>query len=108
MRRDALAFHPPLRVCVCEEEKAARLEREARKGKGLAPPKMTIQEAMNPGASELCKRFPNGKYTMNIKGKACNRSHEYPGAWENGECTIVCAFPRASAQCPVPGTTEPR
>ena len=27
----AMAFHPPLRVCVCAEEKAARLEREERK-----------------------------------------------------------------------------
>ena len=37
---------------------------------------------------------------MNIMGKACNRSHDYPGAWKNGACTIICAFPRASAGPP--------
>ena len=37
---------------------------------------------------------------MNIKGKARNRSHEHPGAWKDGVCQIVCAFPRASAGQP--------
>ena len=92
----ALAFQPPLRICVCAEEKAARLEREERKR--MAPPKKTIQEALNPDKPELCKRFPNGKCPMNIVGKACNRSHDYPGAWKDGACTIVCAFPRASGR----------
>ena len=66
----AMAFHPPLRICVCEEEKAARLEREERKR--TAPPKMTVQEAMNPNAQELCKRFPNGKCGLSANGRSTN------------------------------------
>ena len=68
------------------------IEREQQRR--TTPPKMTIQEAMRPDHPELCKRFPNRKCPMNIVGKACNRSHDYPGAWVNGECKNVCAFPR--------------
>eukprot|EP00967_Tisochrysis_lutea_P100674 scaffold150423_cov32-Tisochrysis_lutea.AAC.1 len=42
----ALAFTPPLRICVCEEERQARLNRE--QARRMAPPKRTLHEVIAP------------------------------------------------------------
>eukprot|EP00967_Tisochrysis_lutea_P048933 scaffold59886_cov28-Tisochrysis_lutea.AAC.1 len=71
-----MAFNPPLRICVCEEEREARLIREQQRQ--LAPPKKTLHDTINPDALGACTRFPLGKCPMNVvKGKRCNRSHNY-------------------------------
>eukprot|EP00967_Tisochrysis_lutea_P055620 scaffold70017_cov25-Tisochrysis_lutea.AAC.1 len=56
------------------------------------------QKVLNPDILDLCTRFPNGKCPMNIKGKACNRSHDaFPGAcaWDQGASVRSSALSRA-------------
>eukprot|EP00967_Tisochrysis_lutea_P116061 scaffold186480_cov36-Tisochrysis_lutea.AAC.1 len=88
----ATAFHPNLRICECQEERQARLERE--QARRAAPPKRTLHEVIAPESKGACTRFPMGKCPMNVKGKRCNRSHSLEEAWRGETCTIPCAFPR--------------